>query len=73
MKLSTQYTEQYLTPQEYEDYAKNHENELKIVDENLYHSDMLDWVHVDEWADGAMCTKIEELAAEIRENAEVLW
>lgn len=71
MKLSTQYTEQYLTPQEYEDYAKNHENELKIVDENLYHSDMLDWVHVDEWADDAMCTKIEELAAEIRENAEV--
>ncbi len=71
MKLSTQYTEQYLTTQEYEDYAKNHENELKIVDENLYHSDMLDWVHVDEWADDAMCTKIEELAAEIRENAEV--
>ena len=71
MKFSTCYTEQYLSPQEYEEYAKKHETEIKTVDENQYQSDMLGWVHVNDCADDAMCTKIEELAAEIREKAEV--
>lgn len=71
MKLSTYYTEKYLTAQEYERYAEKHAEALKMVDENRYPDNMLGWIHTRAWADDVLCERIEKLAAEIRENAEV--
>lgn len=71
MKFCAEYAKQYLTRQEYDAYAQSHQAALELVDCNAYDSDMLGWVHIADWADDAMCTDIEQLAAEIRENAEV--
>ncbi len=71
MNFDSRHTEQYLTPEEYEAYVKKHMPALKTVDENKYNSEMLGWVHTEEWADEMMCGQIERLAKEIRENAEV--
>lgn len=71
MKLDRSYVEQYLTSQEYEAYVEEHQERLKMLDEGVYSSDMLGWLHPKEWADEEMCSRIEDIAAEIRERAEV--
>lgn len=71
MKLNRSYTEQYLTPQEYDTYVQSHQMALETVDQNVYVSDMLGWIHTEEWANEALCSQIEKLAAEIRDRAEV--
>lgn len=71
MRLCTKHTERYLTEQEYRAYAEKHGADLELVDRNAYDSDMLGWVHTEEWAGPEMRAQIKELAAEIRENAEV--
>ena len=63
--------EKYITSQERDEYEQKHSEELKVVNENLYPSDMRGWIHIDEWSDESMCREIEKLATEIRENAEV--
>ena len=45
MKLDRSYVEQYLTEQEYEAYVEEHQEELRVLDENAYASDMLGWLH----------------------------
>ncbi len=71
MKLDRSYVEQYLTEQEYEAYVEEHQEELRVLDENAYASDMLGWLHPGDWADEEMCGRIEDIAAEVRERAEV--
>lgn len=71
MRFEAYDTEKYITSQERDEYEQKHSEELKVVNENLYPSDMRGWIHIDEWSDESMCREIEKLATEIRENAEV--
>lgn len=71
MRLSIKHLEPYLTPQECSAYAQKHSQAIETVDKNAYPSGMLGWVHTQEWAGEALRTQIKELAAEIRERAEV--
>lgn len=71
MRFITYDTEKYITSQECNEYEKEHSKDLKTVDDNLYPSDMRGWIHIDEWANEVMCEKVEKLAMEIRDNAEV--
>lgn len=71
MKVCTENLGPYLTEQEYGRYIQERRGALETVDHNAYNSDMLGWVHLEEWAGEAMRAQIKELAAEIRREAEV--
>lgn len=71
MKFYSNHIEPYLSSQEYKAYTEEHQAALETVDHNAYDSDMLGWVHIEEWTSGAMRAQIKTLAEEIRENAEV--
>lgn len=71
MKLCIKHIDEYLTEQEYIAYRKRHLAALETVDQNAYRSEMLGWVHTEEWGGQAVREKVRMLATEIRENAEV--
>jgi len=71
MELDIGHVNQYLTKQEYRIYADNHEDALKLVDQNGFPSPLLGWVHTEKWAGEDLKNQIQELASEIRERAEV--
>lgn len=71
MKFSTNRAMPYLSQQELECYAQKHQQALETVDRNAYPSEMLGWVHLEEWAGEEMRGRIKQIAAEIRERAEV--
>ena len=55
MRFEAYDTEKYITSQERDEYEQKHSEELKVVNENLYPSDMRGWIHIDEWSDESMC------------------
>lgn len=71
MNFICDHTAAFLSEEEYNLYAARHKRALQTVDENAYPSDMLGWVHPEKCASEAICAQIKELAAEIRQNAEV--
>lgn len=71
MRLDRNYVKPYLSPQEYETYIEKHRAELEKLKNGGHADGMLGWLHPEDWADEAMCTRIEELAGEIREKAQV--
>lgn len=71
MKLCVKHMDEYLTEQEYMAYREKHLAALETVDQNAYRSEMLGWVHTEEWGGQALRAQVKGLAAEIRQNAEV--
>ncbi len=71
MKLCVKHIESYLTEQEYLASAQRHRQALETVDKNTFGSEMLGWIHTEDWAGPAIRQQVKALAKEIRENAQV--